>query len=504
LFRALEDALPVRFDEREPGHYRDADAVVVLGNDAVSDVSAALPTFVAADGVSGEHDGTVELATAQLIDKSLRGRTLPERRAGVLQDLPHDRATVLASSGGKTLWARAGAVDRVLLAPEELEPAEALREALVPGRWLSLLPLVHFLRDVAGEIGWTRPRTRATFIVDDPNLHWWSYGFLDFRRIAEEAGAEGYHAAMATIPLDGWLVHPGVARLFRENQTLSLLLHGNDHVREELIRPRTGEGALGLLAQALRRVEAIERRARIKLSRLMVAPHNRCSEQMMRAMVRSGFEGLCHAVSAPSSSDRALAGWQPAELVGGGLPVFPRLHVRNPRDDLVLRSFLGQPLIVYGHHEDFADSGRFAEAAAFINHEPGVSWGSAESLARSSYLTRREGAELHVRLFARIARLDLEEDVEHVVVELPESHGEPEQERVELAVAGRQSSSRFTGAMSDRLSVSGPATAVISLHRVERVELERVAEPSRRVRPILRRVATEGRDRLAPLRRRAS
>jgi hypothetical protein len=83
---------------------------------------------------------------------------------------------------------------------------------------------------------------------------------------------------------------------------------------------------------------------------------------------------------------RPLAGWEPAELLAGGLPVFPRLLITSPRDDLVLRSFLGQPLIVYLHHEDLVDGlGALVETAAFINREPGVRWGSAESLARSSY-----------------------------------------------------------------------------------------------------------------------
>jgi hypothetical protein len=73
----------------------------------------------------------------------------------------------------------------------------------------------------------------------------------------------------------------------------------------------------------------------------MVAPSNLCSEQMMRAMMLSDFEGFCR--PSPGSTARLLAGWEPADLVAGGFPVFPRLHVRASRDDLVLRSCLGQP-----------------------------------------------------------------------------------------------------------------------------------------------------------------
>jgi hypothetical protein len=506
LFRALEQALPVRFEGRNPGDYRGVDAAMLLGDGSAHDVPAGLPCFVATERMSSELAGTVEMGSSQLLDKSLRGRALLDDRAGGVQGLAADRGTVLASRKGEILWARTDVVDRVALAPEELRWNDALRDALVPARWLSLLPLVHFLRDVAGELRWTRPQTRAMFIVDDPNLHWWSYGFVDFRRLAEEARAEGYHVAMATIPLDAWLIHPGVARLFRERQgALSLLLHGNDHAREELGQLRTDEEASALLAQALRRVESLERRSRLRLSRLMVAPHNRCSEQMMRAMALTGFEGLCHTGGAPGSTEQLLAGWEPADLLGGGLPVFPRLHIRSPRDDLLLRSFLGQPLIVYAHHGDFIhEPDLLAESAAFINHEPAVTWGSAESLARSSYLTRREGALLYVRPFARKVQLDLDEDVEQIVVELPGSHGEPEQEQLELAIGEHRSSSRFTAGESDRLGARGPATAEISLERVDSVELEHIASPPRRVRPILRRTATEARDRFAPVAARLS
>jgi hypothetical protein len=221
---------------------------------------------------------------------------------------------------------------------------------------------------------------------------------------------------------------------------------------------------------------------------------------MMRAMLLAGFEGLCHALAAARSTERPLAGWEPANLLAGGLPVFPRLLVRSARDELVLRSFLGQPLIVYGHQEDFADDPNvFAETAAFVNREPGVRWGSARSLARSSYLTRREGALLHVQPFARTVELDLDEGVEHIVVQLPRSHNEPEQERVKLAIGEHRSSSRLTAAMSERLPARGPARAEISLERLDRVDLECIGSPPCNVRPILRRAATEARDRLAPM-----
>jgi hypothetical protein len=499
LLRALEEALPVRFEGRELGSYLGVDAAILLATETEA-MPAGLPSFVAAPWGSREVAGTVDLRSSPLIHPGLRGRSLSDRRAGGIKGLSAQGDTVLASCGAEIVWTT-GEVDRAALAPDELGPNDSLRDALVPGRWLSLLPLVHFLRRVTSEVGWDPPPTRATFIVDDPNLHWWSYGFVDFRRMAADARENGYHVAVATVPLDAWLVHPGVARVFRERrEELSLLLHGNDHTPGELERPRTAEDATAVVAEALRRIQVLERRSQVKVSRVMVAPHNRCSEQVMRAMVRTGFEGLCHALSSPGSMGRPLAHWEPAELLAGGLPVFPRLSIGSPRDDLMLRSFLGQPLIVYLHNEDLVDGlDALVEAAALINREPAVRWGSAESLARSSYLTRREGTVLHVRLFARSVELALDEDVEHVVVELPGSHDEPDRERVTLAIEGLSSSSSLVGARSEPLVARGPGTVRISLERIDAVDPRSVASRRLRVRPLVRRAVTESRDRLLPV-----
>ena len=489
----------MRFEGRELGSYRGVDAAILLASETEA-MPAGLPCFVATGRGSREVTGAVELQSSPLIHPGLRGRSLSDQRAGGIKGLSAERDTVLASCAGEIVWTIGEDVERAALAPDELGPNDSLRDTLVPGRWLTLLPLVHFLRRVTTEVGWDLLHTRATFIVDDPNLHWWSYGFVDFRRIADDARQRGYHLAVATVPLDAWFVHPGVARVFRERrEELSLLLHGNDHTRGEL-EPRRAEDAIMVVAEALRRIQALERRARVKVSRFMVAPHNRCSEQVMRAMLRTGFDGLCHALSSPGSMGRQLAGWEPAELLAGGLPVFPRLSIRSPRDDLVLRSFLGQPLIVYLHNEDLVDGlDALVETAAFINHEPGVRWGSVESLARSSYLTRREGSVLHVRPFARSIDLALDEGVEHVVVELPGNHGEPDRERATLTTEGSSSSSPLQGVRSNALVARGPGTARISLERIDAVDPRQVASPPFRVSPLVRRAATEGKDRLLPV-----
>jgi hypothetical protein len=87
-------------------------------------------------------------------------------------------------------------------------------------------------------------------------------------------------------------------------------------------------------------------------------PHGACSEAALRAMFKLGFQAACISRTDPWR-DRlppvsALAGWCPAELVAGGLPVLPRHHLDARREELVFRALLHQPLILYRHHCDLA------------------------------------------------------------------------------------------------------------------------------------------------------
>src|SRR6266480_3662974 len=97
-------------------------------------------------------------------------------------------------------------------------------------------------------------------MFDDPNLHWRSYGYIHYPELVDHARRHNYHACFATVPMDSWYAHPKTASLFRENRTrVSLLIHGNDHTYYELAVARSDESRQALAAQALRRIERLER-----------------------------------------------------------------------------------------------------------------------------------------------------------------------------------------------------------------------------------------------------
>ena len=65
--------------------------------------------------------------------------------------------------------------------------------------------------------------------------------------------------------LDTWLIHKPTALLFQQyRDQLSLLIHGNNHIAQELARPYEDEGLNGDLQQALRRIDEFERRSGVE------------------------------------------------------------------------------------------------------------------------------------------------------------------------------------------------------------------------------------------------
>jgi hypothetical protein len=442
LWSALQDAYPVRFEGRAAGAVRELDGIVALEPAAVTGVSGeAIPSLLAygeelrTGPASVERDqrgplrpearrsegrpetaGVLALARDAALARPLQGANLNDAHAVALRQCPGDErgVRVLATLDGAPAWVLTddGAPrHRVGCAPTELGEGEALRERLRPGRCLSLLALAQFLEHLTdaarGEPSRGRSPLQAAFLIDDPNLHRPSYGHLRYRELLGHARAHGYHLTVAMVPLDGWFADPRVARMFREGaRHLSVCVHGNEHEGPELARPSSTAQGLALGAQALRRMAAFQRRTGVAVDRVMVPPHEQISEPMARALGACGFEALCTTRPYPwmATSPQMpwltrppdagpLAGWRPADVVAGGLPVLLRADFTlHPREDLVLRAFLGQPLILYGHHELLRHGpAPFADAAAAIGALGEVRWHSLAQIARALTATSTAG-----------------------------------------------------------------------------------------------------------------
>jgi len=373
--------------------------------------------------------GNVNLASTPYLDRCFRGRTLPDKtleRAFPLKAEAGDE--VVARKGDVILWLHRqqgiAALDLVAMEPPDLADDGYLFQHCQWDDWIRLLPILHFLRETSG---WEHPPLRACFMFDDPNLRWKSYGFVRYAPLARHAHEHNYHASFATVPLDGWHVHRGTAALFQKNQNrLSLLIHGNNHTTNELARVQTAANQQALAAQALRRIERLEQASGLEVSRVMAAPHGACTHDMATALLRTGFEAACISRGSimhhnPGTAWPLAAGLYPAEFLGAGLPVIPRLRLQSGCElNMILAAFLGQPVIPVGHHDDLAGGlDLLAELAGQLNSIGEVQWMNMKAIARSNFCTRREGKVLHVRMYSRKILLKVPQDVNQLCVHRP-------------------------------------------------------------------------------------
>ena len=196
-----------------------------------------------------------------------------------------------------------------------------------------------------------------------------------------------------------------------------------------------------------------------------------------------------------------LAGWRFVDVVDGGLPVIPRYHFSRSRDDLPLRALLGQPLILYGHHEDVADSlTTLSDAAAQIDALGNVRWCSLGEIARSNYETRRNNSLLEVRMSASVVDLDVPEGVDTLVVSATPMTGV---QVVELADTSGVTKTPFTTGSTEMLPI-GPGRVQLRAIRGDLIDPSVVPSPRLRAWPMLRRSASELRDRLQPAKARVN
>jgi hypothetical protein len=552
----LERVFPVRFELGGNGEARTADGALVLDPDRLGEVPEHLPRLVLAAAerrgdrvlpspsaavddaysttghdahLKAGHDdsrsaavqdrhaipphdsspsSTVALTDDGRLARPLRKRKIAEHaRADELVLTPQSARDVLALVDGQPVWWQAGdsGLHCSLYPLAELGEGQTLRDHLCPGSFMGVLPLLHFLQQLLADDGWKLPAPRAAFVIDDPNLHWPSYGFLKYSQLAEHASRHGYHLAFATVPLDGWRVDARAVASMREHpRALSLLIHGNDHVARELAGLGNDRQAEAAMAQALRRIAALERRCGLSVARVMAPPHGVCSEAALRAMFRLGFEAACisrpypwrDGLPAPSP----LAGWHPAELVAGGIPVAPRQALNAPREDLVFRALLGQPLILHGHHGDFAAGLDLLEqAAADIDDLGEVRWGPLDGVAGRAYATRERGDTMLVQMYGRRVTVDIPEGIATVRVLAQEPLGGAGWHEVCRDGDVAQMSFVEGIGVSGTLTVGAGRTLDLELIAEHPLDPLLVAAPRRKAWPLARRLLVEGRDRLQPL-----
>ncbi len=174
--------------------------------------------------------------------------------------------------------------------------------------------------------------------------------------------------------------------------------------------------------------------------------------------------------------------------------MIPRITIRpHWRTEAMLAAFLGQPIVIAGHHQDAAnDLEALEEIAETVNGFGEVRWCSLTEIARANYTTRLDGATLSVSIGSRRILLPVPEGVREVSIHRPwiaDNAVEP------LMVKGADQTVRAIQAASAEsapVAVMGPGTIEICSPVSNPVSPGEVPAPRPRLWPYARRAADRG------------
>jgi hypothetical protein len=507
----LERLLPIRFSFAKAPSSEAVGTIVVEGSPAWhAGVPPARLSSLRLPGRESGADGArlVEVAVRFADDPRVpfpyRGRVVRAKAPTEPEVLKLSGTEVaLASSERGPVWvvSEAGGLKhfRSGFAVPDVAPGAILKEVLNEERFLELLPLMSWLRERCSGSAYEEPALRACFIFDDPNLHWPRYGRVDFGQLAARAEKGNYHVSFATIPLDTWFTHRATADIFRQSRgRLSLCVHGNNHTRAELAQSYTEAERAGLLVQAVARVQRLERAGDLRVCRVMIPPHGACTGEMLREVPRRGFESACISHGSLLAYNRASGwtqslGYRPSELVEG-CPVLPRWGMTNrgTPNAVLLAAFLGQPIILRGHHQDLRNGIELLDSLAeLVNGLGRVCWSDLTGISRSNFQGRLEGSTFWLRPLSRKVAVRLPAAAKQLVLESP-GNGEWQSWRILGLHQGEVDARAGEGVPLKE----GEGVVCIQVAGGEAVPALRAKGIGLAPRAVLRRFLTEARDRL--------
>jgi hypothetical protein len=518
LFMALEALFPADFLGKGSSDHA-ADAVLLVGAARAHAVVASdhgLPCLaVPAEPDTNEapRARSVRFSGSDAAPRLLRHRLMWERRSPAPgAPVPADSGeVVIATCNGDPAWIRrpasagAGAMDLTSVALPRLSPERLLSQCFNREQFLGVLPILNFLKTICAESEWSIPPLRASLVFDDVNLRWSTYGCLNFRALAESARERGYHAGLAVIPLDAGSVQQETAALFRErSDQLSILIHGNKHLKFELVRDRPALERIAILAEARQRMSNLAKMHRLSVCAVAEPPYGIFRSNYVQALAALQYEAVlctfrqflqCNPASAQSPS----FGLDAVECMPSGLAMIPRIPAAAGWEtESVLAAFLGQPVVIAGHHFDADRKLSFVEQLVDqVNGLGPVNWSNLSDVAASRFVWRKEGATVRIRAFSRRIVASIPDGVNAVVVERPWIDNGSQEVLNWRPLRGEVASQRCPE-VSESFPVVGGQTLEIISPIPHPVDPQGIVLPLASPWPVLRRALAEARDRCYP------
>lgn len=281
------------------------------------------------------------------------------------------------------------------------------------GRLLSwfptLVPLMMFLRGALGSRVWYNDQPRACFTIDDPLLKD-SYGFLEYRQLAESMREHRFSTSIAFIPWNYRRSSKEVAGLFSSTDSrASLCVHGCDHTAAEFAATRV-ESLHGKAQLALKRMQEHRRLSGVPFDDVMVFPQGLFSVEAMMALKASGYLAAVNSDVCPSTKpETALRDLLDVAVTRfGDFPVFGR---RYPNDlaEFAFDLFLGKPALAVAHHGYFRHG--YTALEMFVDGlnslDERLEWTNLATICERSCLARTAPSdEVHVQFYTNRFRLE--------------------------------------------------------------------------------------------------
>jgi len=453
----------------------------------------------------------ISFTNSNLLDYRLRNKILDDFDYSSLSSISTKKNDVVfASICNNPVWIKRKInntdLDIASTVLEELNNNNLLLDYFYKNGFFSLIPLIHFLREITSDNGYKMPSLKACFIIDDPNIRFLSYGYIKYIDLVSNAKIFNFHISLATIPLDLWWISKKSLKFFNNNKDyISLSIHGNNHLKEELLVNKYDGYEDKTIYQALKRICKFQKKYSYKIDKILVPPHGMASKKMLNSSAKLGLFAITVSRPYPWTdkynekqyeyfNDSSSLNFFPSDFVEG-FSIIPRKKMNYTNNEILLSFFLNKPIILYSHMSDFRNGySNLTEKAEYINSFEKVEWISLENISISNYAQKIENDVLNVLLFSNKVNLTIPENIKQIKVKIFKFFGNVEDIYLEI-------NNSFYPMIKSNKSLE---SNIIDVNSNDNIEIQikftkeniDIKNPKFSIKPIIRRILTETRDRI--------